>query len=566
MKNKVISLSLTMVMICSLFTSVMAYEPFDVVDTKGALQVEETGKEITSETGSTISVFKSDSESSKSFDFLYTLDMQNVRNKFDEYYSNWNTIIEYAYSDPASIDEMNRKLDALHVTGQFDVAITYPKSFVIPESFLENGKMIGFDENAKRIFSDDVRTITEGTDNNILTISIKLLGEEAEGVRPGYVLVKEVKENITSYLSDFTIRCDGVEIPDLGTFIVETKMTGYTNIAGNSLDIMIDYKTEPITTSAKCIINKKSAGSGLSAGNVSSSADTYIITFDIDGDTSVIKPINKKSDSMFMISEAKVPYKEGYVFNGWYTDATLQNKLTDSIKSTNNLTLYGTWKEIASVAKLNDTEHFAYVLGFPDGTVRPNNNITREEVAALFFRLLKEEEKESLVVDHSVFPDVESERWSNTAISTMAAGGYITGYPDGSFGPSKYITRAEFVTIASRLDTLEDAAVSFSDVSGYWAEDYIANAAAKGWVGGYTDGTFRPEQYITRAEAITIINRMLKRFVNEDGLHSDASIWSDNDKDAWYYYAIEEATNSHEYERQADRIYETWTSVASITE
>ena len=144
----------------------------------------------------------------------------------------------------------------------------------------------------------------------------------------------------------------------------------------------------------------------------------------------------------------------------------------------------------------------------------------------------------------------------------MANGGYITGYEDGTFRPGNFITRAEFATIAARfLDKDYATELVFSDISGHWAEKYIESVATSHWVNGYEDGTFRPDRYITRAEAITIINRILVRYLNKDGIHPDARQWPDNLEDAWYYYEMIEATSSHYYYRMDDGIHEKWTDL-----
>ncbi|WP_435921354.1 MucBP domain-containing protein [Paenibacillus sp. DYY-L-2] len=212
--------------------------------------------------------------------------------------------------------------------------------------------------------------------------------------------------------------------------------------------------------------------------------------------------------------------------------------------------------------KLETENHYDYINGYPDGTVKPLNNITREEVAAIFYRLLDDESrKEYLKTTHS-FSDVAGTRWSNKHIATMENAGVITGYPDGSFKPGQYITRAEFAAIASRFDKLnEQPNNTFSDITGHWAEKYIVSAANKGWIKGYTDGTFKPDQYITRAEAAAFINSVLNRKVDKDGIHEDAKLWPDNVYGKWYYYEILEATNHHEYSREEEATVEVWEEV-----
>ena len=222
------------------------------------------------------------------------------------------------------------------------------------------------------------------------------------------------------------------------------------------------------------------------------------------------------------------------------------------------MTLYGHW-----VSNVVDTEnHFAYVIGYPDGTVLPEKNITREEVAMIFYRLLRDDVRASLRTDKNDFTDVADNRWSNVAISTMANGGFIVGYTDGTFGPERNITRAEFATMATRFASLmDDSGASFSDIEGHWSKYYVLKAATAGWISGYPEGTFLPEKNITRAEAFTIINRVLARSVNKEGLHADTTLWKDMNGSEWYYYITLEATNSHNFVRQEDGINETWTAI-----
>ena len=172
--------------------------------------------------------------------------------------------------------------------------------------------------------------------------------------------------------------------------------------------------------------------------------------------------------------------------------------------------------------------------------------------------------RDELFATTNQFPDVEDDRGSNKAISTVANGGYVNGYEDGTFKPANPITRAEFVTIATRfyaVDEVYTQDVNFTDVSGHWAEKYIKYATASGWIDGYEDGTFKPNKYITRAEVMKIINHMLGRAVNEEGLVSDAKRWIDNSPDKWYYYEVIEATNFHSYDKAQGAEFEKWTAI-----
>lgn len=213
---------------------------------------------------------------------------------------------------------------------------------------------------------------------------------------------------------------------------------------------------------------------------------------------------------------------------------------------------------------LNTEDHFQYVQGYPDDTVRPERNITRAEATVIFFRLLQDSVREKYMDAENSFPDVNAADWFNLGISTMENGNFVSGYEDGTFRPNGYITRAELATIISNFDDLEPATENkFADVKGHWAEAYINSAAEKGWLSGYEDGLFRPNQLITRAETMSMINRVLNRSVDADGLHKDAKQWQDNPAGKWYYYAVLEATNPHEYERKDTKDVESWTAITA---
>lgn len=244
---------------------------------------------------------------------------------------------------------------------------------------------------------------------------------------------------------------------------------------------------------------------------------------------------------------------------------TSNNNNTNNDTTTNDdtVTINDADVPLADLTSLNREDHFAYVSGYTDGTVRPTNNITREEVAAIFYRLLTDVSRTVYETGVNNFSDVDSSRWSNNAISTLANAGIISGYKEGTFKPGQTITRAEFAAIASRFDSVsENVTNPFTDTEGHWAEQLISNAADKGWVGGYPDSTFRPSNAITRAEAMTLINKVLNREVDKEGLLADAKQWPDNQEGKWYYYQVLEATNSHDYERRsADSYVENWTAI-----
>ncbi len=213
---------------------------------------------------------------------------------------------------------------------------------------------------------------------------------------------------------------------------------------------------------------------------------------------------------------------------------------------------------------LNTDDHFAYIIGYPDGTVQPNGQITRAEATTIFFRLLTDDVRAENLTKTNRYSDVAATSWYNTAVSTLSSMGIITGYPDGTFRPNAAITRAEFAAIAARFDNDGDkTAAKFSDIATHWAKDEISIAYNNGWITGYPDGTFGPQRDITRAETMTLVNRVLNRQPEtEDDLLPNMTVWTDNaNPKAWYYLAVQEATNSHYYEFKTNSQYEKWTEL-----
>lgn len=213
---------------------------------------------------------------------------------------------------------------------------------------------------------------------------------------------------------------------------------------------------------------------------------------------------------------------------------------------------------------LNNTDHFAYVVGYENGEVQPQNSITRAEVAAIFFRLLEDGIRSENFTHQNDFSDVAADAWYCSSVSTLSRMGIIAGYPDGTFRPNAPITRAEFAAIATRFDNNGDKTpVSFTDIIGHWAEGEITVAANHGWVSGYGDDTFRPQNQITRAETMSLVNRVLKRLPETPAdLLPDMITWTDNaDTSSWYYLPVQEATNSHYYEFKENSKHEKWTEL-----
>ena len=243
------------------------------------------------------------------------------------------------------------------------------------------------------------------------------------------------------------------------------------------------------------------------------------------------------------------------------SDAVIKNAKGEDVTANYKITYVN--GVLKAIEVLNKEIHFNYVIGYTDGTIRPNNDISRAEVATIFFRLLTDEARTQYDKTTSSFSDIKDGAWCCRAVSTLTNMGIIKGYTDGSFQPNKSITRAELATIIARFAKLDVNTKTFSDINGHWAQKSIELAAGNGWINGYTDGTFRPNKSIIRAETFAMINRVLDRqteSVSDLLPTSEMNMWSDNlNENAWYYKDVQEATNYHKCDRVGDSVYEKWT-------
>ena len=269
---------------------------------------------------------------------------------------------------------------------------------------------------------------------------------------------------------------------------------------------------------------------------------------------------NKKSyDGIWYYAEVSAP--EGYVLDRTeyeINDKDFSDSLSTAVKYADTVRNYrGTTPDL-----LNDSDHFAYVIGYMDGNVRPYGLISRAETTTIFFRLLKDSVRDGNLLTSNTYTDVADDYWANTAISTMTGLGIVQGRSATTFDPKAPITRAQFAAICARFDTgKSNGEQTFSDIQGHWAEKYIQRAAELGWIKGFEDGTFRPDTYITRAQAMTMINRVLNRIPeDESDLLPGMNVWPDCNPGDWFYLAVQEATNSHDFEHKAGN-YETWTKL-----
>lgn len=335
-----------------------------------------------------------------------------------------------------------------------------------------------------------------------------------------------------------------------------TPDTGYK--APGAWDIRPNTAPNGITGDVTYVYRFSSTGGGSSSSHHST---RYTLHYESNGGTAYK---DERYSSGTKVTLDKTPTRESYTFTGWYADKALTQKIT-SVTMNSDKTVYAGWEATGVPDKLNGDDHFAYVIGYPDGKVHPEGNISRAETATIFFRLLKSDIRDGNLTADNEFSDVSDGQWHNKAISTMAKLGVVKGRRADRFDPDASITRAEFAAICARFSTkpVENSG-SFSDISGHWAENEIERAAAFGWISGYPDGTFRPDTRITRAEAMTMINRVLCRMPQSESDLLDSMVtWSDNKPSDWHYLAVQEATNSHDFNRQGE-VGESWTKLTSV--
>ena len=295
--------------------------------------------------------------------------------------------------------------------------------------------------------------------------------------------------------------------------------------------------------------------------------DFHTLTFDTMGGSKIAPETVRHG---LTVAKPKDPVNGGYIFDGWYTDKTFRHRYDFSTPLTQDTTIYAKWFLIVlpgvtvkkNTPKLNTADHFAYVQGYPDGTVKPAGNITRAETAAILFRLMDDASRKTYYSTKSGFRDVASGSWYNTYVATLNNAGVITDSSNGYFRPNEAITRAELAAMLAKFSETTGAANYFNDVSAkYWAANAIAICAKLGWITGYPDGTFRPDKNVTRAELMAMINRATGRAPKSaDAFLPGMKTWIDNTSDKWYYLDVQEATNSHSYTVKGS---ETWTALTS---
>lgn len=422
------------------------------------------------------------------------LDMSSVAEKWDEYVSAGTTALVKSLG-VSEADARAAVLENVSLAGStFTIKVTADSAVKN-----ESGKDVTlvWSEAAADLFEQNGETVYTEGDNTVYTVQMKVKGTNAA-----------FDEYFTAdALDEISLEILGSTVTGIGgPYSIKAEFDGNVSIdvpGDNDMTVTID---EEDTCYVK--VSKRTSGGGGGGGSVSTPKPTV---------TPTPKPTETPSTE-----PTETPSEE--------PTATVEPQKGGT----------------SSGAKLNYEGGFAYINGYDneDGTseVRPENNITRAEVAAIFYRLLTDESKEKFAATENSFSDVNAEQWFNEAVSVVAAAGIVNGYDDGTFKPDAEITRAEFAAIVSRFTTLVyDGENKFSDTDSHWAKDAINNVAMTGWINGYEDGSFGPDNKITRAEAIAIINRVLYREVGGDYGQSQ---WSDNTTDKWYYNDVEEATTS----------------------
>ncbi len=529
MKKKLIALSVAAVLSASSVMSASAATWADVLKNINTDRKIDVGADIeqrrngTSDAyaDGTINVEVSSADEEKSFDYKATLYMENVRKTFQEYY---DAALLLCTGD----DTLKTELDNMPVRGEFNIEVEFPSTMTVPTDMVNTqGEMKGFNEEAKKIFIDTKREIV----GNVLKITVKVKNPTDD--TKDYVTVKELYDDDKfTYLQDLTLTCEGVTVKGLGTHTITGKIAGKNVIGTDSLNPLgtVTYTAVQVqdgADSGKTSINESVVLAtptpapipGGGSGGSGSTGGSGIIA---GGNTGVITPT--ASPEPGTTGDAIVP------------------------------------AAAETTATLDRDNHYAYIIGYPDGSVQPSGSITRAEVATIFFRLLTDDSRAQLWSKTNDYSDVNADDWYNNAISTMTAAKVVNGYSDGTFKPNATITRAEFAAIAARfINGRYVGTDKFSDISGHWAAELINRAAHTGWVNGYEDHTFKPDQNITRAEAMTLVNNVLNRHVEISGLSENMTVWNDNSESEWYYTAVQEATNSHAYTKTDGN--EAWTGI-----
>lgn len=447
------------------------------------------------------------------------------------------------------------------------------------------------EENADNLYDLITTTGADAVDVT-LTVGVKLTGDPTPS--EAALLTQHMTENETAQVWQLTVKLGaeakkaGVAFDQVAGFAITElddtfaiHLTTGQNYSGRTVRVLyihggtvraasssVDADNAAVIIHAKefspyIILSKPAGSTSPSGGSSGGGGDPTRYTLHYESNGGAAYPSERYPAGTVVILD-KTPLREGYAFTGWYGEAELTTQL-NTVRMDKNRTVYAGWSATPAPAWLNSDDHFAYVYGYPDGRVGPLNNITRAEVAAIFYRLLRKDIRMESQTTENSFDDVPADAWYVTEVSTLARLGVFVGQAPGIFAPDSAISRAEFATVCARFDQSEAVGESvFSDIAGHWAEHHICRAAALGWVQGYPDGSFGPMDSITRAEAVTMINRVLRRNPgSKDDLLSGMKVWPDNPEGAWYYLGVQEATNGHEFHRKADD-HEKWTELSAL--
>ena len=464
------------------------------------------------------------------------------------------------------------KAKAAEISGSFELKITFDGKIDVPTPSAaslkydidgnesEFAKFFTVPTDSDIAFADDVLTVK-------VNVKSGLKGSDVYDFAAGKSLIGNV---ITITGSDV------VAARYFDVFTVTGSATGKTLITGTDTEkeYEVTYNfVDTDTNSADITANLEIRNSGGNGGGGGGSKPSYrpggstVVTpvnpttnkkvkFEVgSGNTTTVSDISVAAGTKVDLTKVNPGSREGFAFKGW----SVNGKIVTEITVDDDTVVKAKWVNLVAPAEFNSADHNAYMQGYPDGEVKPEANITREEVATIIYRLLSDAKKAEIAATDNNFSDVDSARWSNEAVSTLAKGGYINGYEDGTFKPANPITRGEFAAIIARFvnGTAPDA--GYNDTKGHWAADAVNKVVDKAWVEGYEDGSFRPDANITRAEVATIVNRMLVRYTDAQNDSQISVSFPDNHAYDWYYYAIIEATNGHEKFQRRDNGYdENW--------
>jgi len=500
---------------------------------------------------------------SNSFNFKVSLDMENVRDEIEAMYTKTKSVIQLLSADEsksaaenlATYQDLENKFDNSVVSGNFEVTVSVDNhltGFDVTSFVLRQGN----DSDSQTFTLDGVPSWNPTT--RVAVFSFKMKDN---------INIKTLHDNRATMLADLYMTADVTATTKRQALDVTAQLTAasttFTDRTDSKAYGFINYTSNPDT--ATVVVRASSGRDGIDLEDDEPPVDdpgateapkAWLVVTEGNLDVTV----DEKDGEYFVdIDGIEVPEKDGFVVEGIYLDPVFTEATSGTLQIYQDTYLYPKYINVQAPSQFISDEHILYIVGYPDGEVKPNNNITREEVVAALYRLLKPEFRATLDTNECVFPDVKEGRWSYESIAAFANAGYIVGDLEGRFNPGNPITRAEFVTIINKFasELPKHSGSHFTDIAGHWAEQSIISSAVDwSWVTGYEDNTFRPNSRITRAEAVTIINKMLVRYgdVNSEF----AKQWPDLDKSDWYYGAMIEATTEHKFTRDANGWSETW--------